>query len=185
MQHPHHRSLGNLVTTGQPPGTSTRGPFYGTQNIVFHICAPATSWSANVYHNGPRTTCFSQTTFLRNECPAIWMQSLQIPFGVQTCTAAALLRSASPYSNIICQFVEWILRILRHFSIRTIRAILWFLTCLPQCTPQHQNINSSDLVRVCRLNDCFIRFAVLPRSCHISLKKRLRPYVYMDVSACL
>jgi hypothetical protein len=120
MQRPHHRSLGNLVTTGQPPGTSTRESFYGTQNI-FHIGAPATSWSASVCHNGPHTTRLWQTTFQRSECPAVWMPSLRIPLGVRR-AAAALLRAASPYSNIIsvnlsneysafCAIIRYVMRL--------------------------------------------------------------------------
>jgi hypothetical protein len=51
-QHPHHGSLENVVTMGQPPDTSTRGPYYGTQNIFFHIEAPATSWILSVCNTG-------------------------------------------------------------------------------------------------------------------------------------
>jgi hypothetical protein len=176
MQHPHHRSLGSLVTTGQPPGTSTRGSFYGTQNI-FHIGALATSWPARVCHKGPHATCFCrrrrswELNVLRCGCRRCGYLS------AYRRAAAALLRSASPYSNIISVNSS------NEYS--ALCAILQYVTCLPQGTPQHQNINSSDLIRVCRLNDCFIRFVALPRSCHISLTKRLRLYVYMNISACL
>jgi hypothetical protein len=67
----HHCLLGYLVTD-HLSGTTTKGSFYGMQSI-FCTGAPATSWSTSTCHTGLRMTCFSQTTFHKNECPAIWM----------------------------------------------------------------------------------------------------------------
>jgi hypothetical protein len=67
MQHPHQRSLGNLVTSGQPPGTSTRGSFYGTQIIILHIGAHAISWPFQ------RVTYWAAYTCSRSYVPQKWM----------------------------------------------------------------------------------------------------------------
>jgi hypothetical protein len=172
MQHPHHRSLGNLVTTGKPPGTSTRGSFNGTQNI-FHSLLRLRGLPVSIIMGRVRPVSRRRRSWEMNVLRFLCRRCGYL--SAYRRAAAALLCSASPYSNITCQFVEWI---------SAFCAILRYVTCLPQWT-QHQNINSSDLVRVCRLNDCFVRFAVLPHSCHISLTKRLRPYVYMNVFASL
>jgi hypothetical protein len=66
MQHLHHSSLGNANRLVLVPGN----PFCGTPNN-FHIGTPATSWFTNVCHIQLHMTCFSLTTFQRNECPEI------------------------------------------------------------------------------------------------------------------
>jgi hypothetical protein len=40
IQHPHHHLLGNVVTTGQPLNTSTRGSSYSTENICSTLVLP-------------------------------------------------------------------------------------------------------------------------------------------------
>jgi hypothetical protein len=70
--HPHHGSLGNQGTLEQPPDTSNEISFYDTRND-FCIGAPVTSWPTAVCHIELNITCFLQTEFQRNECPAICM----------------------------------------------------------------------------------------------------------------
>jgi hypothetical protein len=84
MQHPHHRSLGNVVTTGQRPGTISRGSFYCTHSVFFHISAPA-----------------EFVVLGRKRCPEKWLSSLRIHFSVQTCRGCTvtLFSSIQKYSE--------------------------------------------------------------------------------------
>jgi hypothetical protein len=54
------------------------------------------------------------------------------------------------------------------------------MSAVVNTTQEHED---SDLVEVCTLNDFLTCFVVLPHRYHISLTKRLRPYIYMNISA--
>jgi hypothetical protein len=103
---------------------------------------------------------------LPDKCPRIWLSSLRVPFSVHGCGGYTLLRSATPF-----HFAEWVLRSLHPSSMRTVSDVV---------TPQHRGISSSDFVRVCRLDNCFIHFAMLPRSSVSRKQKLLRPYNYIN-----
>jgi hypothetical protein len=77
---------------------------------------------------------------------------------VYRCVEATLLCCASPYSNITS------IDLSSEYS--ALCAIFWYVTLLKR-TPLHQNINSSDLLWFCILNDYFFLFVVLPHSCHM------------------
>jgi hypothetical protein len=65
------------------------------------------------------------------------------------------------------------------------RVIAW-ATQLVYANTEHQQMNRSDVVRVCRLKSCFIRFAALPRKWHMQCSKR--PWLQADhtnASGCL
>jgi hypothetical protein len=112
IQHPRHYLLWNMMV-GYPPGSSSRGSFYGTKNI-FHISTPATSWSTSICHSGLHTTCFLQMTFQRNKCPAIWMPLFGILLREQTLRGCNLTLCLSVQLYPICHLAEWVLHILCH-----------------------------------------------------------------------
>jgi hypothetical protein len=68
----YHHCLLLYLVTDHLSGTTTKGAFCGIQSI-FCIDAPATSWSNSTCHIGLQMTHFSNTTFQKNKCPAVWM----------------------------------------------------------------------------------------------------------------